>query len=177
MKKFDFNIKTEKISQRVLYALVGLTALVFGAFYLIDFNRPSDVDPSFNDPLLTNVLILFMILLTVVAVVVGLWAMVRAVNLDRKERRNYSVSKGKVSFVHSPLFLSVSVVLLTLLSFLIFFFVGSSKAMTINGEIYNDNFWLKASDMFINTSLLMLVVAAAAMIFGATRYYRKEDNK
>lgn len=45
--------------------------------------------------------------------------------------------------------------------------------MKINGADYTDTFWLKASDMFVATSLLMIVAAIAAVIYGATKYIRK----
>ena len=46
----------ERIARWVFLALIVLTAIVFGAFYLIGFNRPYADDPNFNAPLLTNVL-------------------------------------------------------------------------------------------------------------------------
>ena len=53
------------------------------------------------------------------------------------------------------------------------FLLGSSKEMVVNGQPYADWLWLKASDMFIATATLLLVVAIATVLFGATRYYRK----
>lgn len=173
MKKFKFDITAEKASTRILYVLVGLTALFFGAFYLIGFNRIWDEDPSFNDPVLTDVLLFFIFLLFLFAVAVGIWAMVRGLKISRDEHDFSSQSDTKGFSIHSPMFLSVAVTVLTFLSFIIFFIFGSSKKMTINGEAYNDTFWLKASDMFINTSILLLVIVVGAMIFGATRYNRK----
>ena len=67
----------ERISQRILYVIVALTAVVFMAFYLVGFNEPLASDPAFNAPLLTDVLIGFMWVLLVLAVVAALVAMVR----------------------------------------------------------------------------------------------------
>ena len=47
--------------------------------------------------------------------------------------------------------------------------------MLINGENYADWLWLKLSDMFVITSLLMLVAGIGAVCFGATRYIRKKN--
>ena len=47
-------------------------------------------------------------------------------------------------------------------------------AMIINGKPFSDWIWLKVSDMFIFTSILLLVIAFGAVVFGATRYIRRE---
>ena len=47
----------------------------------------------------------------------------------------------------------------------------------VNGENFTDSFWLRITDMFVNSSLLLLVLAAGVVAFGATRYYRKGRGK
>ena len=56
------------------------------------------------------------------------------------------------------------------------FLLGSSSPMLINGNEYGDSLWLKLSDMFVFTSLLMLLGAIVAVLFGATRYVRKNKR-
>ena len=63
----------------------------------------------------------------------------------------------------------------TLAVLLLTFFLGGSAPMLINGENYADWLWLKLSDMFVITSLLMLVAGIGAVCFGATRYIRKKN--
>ena len=55
------------------------------------------------------------------------------------------------------------------------FLLGGSDPMLINGENYADWLWLKLSDMFVITSLLMLLAGIGAVCFGATRYMRKKQ--
>ena len=62
----------------------------------------------------------------------------------------------------------------TLAILVLSFLLGSSDPMLINGENYADWIWLKLSDMFVITSLLMLVAGIGAVCFGATRYIRKK---
>ena len=62
----------------------------------------------------------------------------------------------------------------TLAILVLSFLLGSSDSMLINGENYADWIWLKLSDMFVITSLLMLVAGIGAVCFGATRYIRKK---
>ena len=71
--------------------------------------------------------------------------------------------------------LSYTIVFTTIASLLLFFLVGSSQPMRINGISYTDSFWLKVSDMFIYTSLLMIIAGMCVVAYGATKYNRKND--
>ena len=37
--------------------------------------------------------------------------------------------------------------------------------MHINGTVYSDTFWLRISDMFVNTSIAMIIMAGETVIF------------
>ena len=67
---------TERISQRVLYLLIALTVLVFALFYFVAYDRPFADDPSFNAPLFTDLLLVFMLLLVVLSCGLSAWAVV-----------------------------------------------------------------------------------------------------
>ena len=56
---------------------------------------------------------------------------------------------------------------------LITFLLGSAEPVTVNGVEFADTFWLKATDMFINTSLVLLLVAVCGVAFGLSGYCRK----
>ena len=66
---------------------------------------------------------------------------------------------------------------ITALILLLTFVFGSTQTMMVNGENFTDSFWLRITDMFVNSSLLLLVLAAGVVAFGATRYYRKGRGK
>lgn len=159
----------ERISQRVLYVIVALSAIVFLAFYLIGFDAPFAADSSFNAPLLTDVLLGFMWFLFAVTLIVSVVAVVRGV---RRANQNEGVTNGiparKITYITYGA---------TALILLLTFVFGSTQAMMVNGQNFADTFWLRMSDMFVNSSLLLLVLAAGVVIFGATRYYRKEHRK
>ena len=145
MKKIKGLVKMdeERISQRILYVMVGLVVAVFLCFYLIGFDEPFAADSSFNAPMLTDLLIGFMWFLFGIAVVAAGIAAVRSVRLARNNER---LSNG----------------------------VPARKITTI---VYGTTFLLRISDMFVNSSLFLLLCAAGVVIFGATRYYRKERMK
>ena len=72
--------------------------------------------------------------------------------------------------------ISVAVFGTTLLCLVLSFMFGSSHPMVINGANYTDKFWLKVSDMFVTSSIVLLLFAIAVTVFGATRYYRKKNK-
>ena len=150
---------TEKISQTVLYVIIGISAVVFALFYLVGYNMQSVEDPSFNAPLLTDaLLILMMLLLVIAAVCIGL----------RKRDPSDKVVNGVPAAKISTITFGVTFVLL-----LVTFIFGSTDTMMINGHQFNDVVSLKLTDMFVMTSIVMIVLAVIAVIFGYTRYIRK----
>jgi hypothetical protein len=69
--------------------------------------------------------------------------------------------------------ISLTVGIGTFVMMLVTFVLGSSAPMKINGATYSDAFWLRMSDMFIVTSLLLIFAAIGAVVYGATKYNRK----
>lgn len=173
MKKLKFipfkELNTEGVSSRILYILIGLVALVFAAFYLIGYGTPYEEDPSFNAPLFTDVLIYFMILLIIATIAVSVWSVIRSVkNRSKSDDITNGVPASKITLY---------TVVLLVASFLITFIFGSSTPLKINGGMYNNTFWLKFTDMFVNTSIIMLLAAVGCVVYGMTRYNRKMKNK
>lgn len=155
----------KKLPSRVLYALSGVTVLVFALFWLVGFNRPFEDDGNFNAPLFTDVLLVLMLLLTAGAIGVAAWSVVRAGKVNRgAERVVNNIPVRKIGMA-----VGVGTAVMLLLTFLL----ASSAPMRINGLDYTDTFWLRASGMFVSTSLLMIVVAIASVVYGATKYIRK----
>ncbi len=155
----------KKLPSRVLYALSGVTVLVFALFWLVGFNRPFEDDANFNAPLFTDVLLVLMLVLTAGAIGVAAWSVVRAGKVNRgAERVVNNIPVRKIGMA-----VGVGTAVMLLLTFLL----ASSAPMRINGLDYTDTFWLRASGMFVSTSLLMIVVAIASVVYGATKYIRK----
>ena len=161
--------KAETVSTRVLYALVGMAVVLFGLFYLVGFSLPYWADPVLNAPLFTGALVWFMLALTVLAIAIAVVSVVQSVrHASQRGVTNNHVPARKIA---------VGVALLTLLT-LIFTAVGASSApLLVNDSLYTDAFWLKAAGMFVSASLLLILFAALAVAFGATRYYRKSNQK
>lgn len=167
MFKFQFSKSTsaEKISQQIFYIMIALAVIVFGLFFLVGYDMPFDENPDFNAPLFTDVLIGLMWLFLVGGVALAIGSMIK----DYRFSKSDAVVNGvPVRRIFRFTWLG------TLLVLVLTFLVGSSDPMLINGEHYADWVWLKLSDMFVITSILMLVAGVGAVIFGATRYVRKK---
>ena len=153
---------TERISQTVFYVIIGLIAL----FYLVGYNTQSVEDPSFVSPMLTDVILVLMIVLLAAAAVVGIAAVyVGLRKRDKSDRTVNGVPAAKISTITFGV--TFAVLLLT-------FIFGSTDSMMINGHQFTDVVSLKLTDMFVATSIVMIVLAIGAMVFGYTRYIRKE---
>lgn len=160
--------QTEKISQRVFYVLIGLAVLVFGLFFLVGYSMPFEENPDFNAPLFTDVLIVLMWLLLLLTLGLAVYSIVKGYRLSVKEEKlSNGIPENKIFRI--TWLSTLAVLVLT-------FLVGSSMPMLINGSEFGDWIWLKVSDMFVTTSILMLVAAFGAVLFGATRYIRKERH-
>ena len=169
MVKFQFSKQktksAEKISQQVFYIMIGLAVLVFGLFYLIGYDLPFDENPDFNAPLFTDVLIFLMWLFLIGGVGLAIYSMIKG----------YRTMKSEAVVNGVPVRRIFRITWLSLLAVLaVTFLLGGSDPMLINGENYADWLWLKLSDMFVVTSLLMLVAGIGAVCFGGTRYIRKK---
>ena len=168
MFKFQFskskNKSAEQVSQRIFYILIALAVLVFGLFFLVGYDMPFEENPDFNAPLFTDVLIGLMWLFLVGGIGLAIYSMWK----DYRGSRSEAVVNGV------PVRRIFRITWIGLFALLVLTFaLGSSAPMLINGENYADWLWLKLSDMFVITSLLMLLAGMGAVIFGATRYIRK----
>lgn len=159
------NKSAENISQRIFYLLIGLAILVFGLFFLVGYDMPFDENPDFNAPLFTDVLIVLMWLFLIGGVGLAIYSMIKG----------YRTMKSEAVVNGVPVRRILRITWLSLLAVLaVTFLLGGSDPMLINGENYADWLWLKLSDMFVVTSLLMLVAGIGAVCFGGTRYIRKK---
>ncbi|MCD8203048.1 MAG: hypothetical protein LUD48_05370 [Prevotella sp.] len=158
-------MKTEQVSTRVLYILIALTVLLFGAFFIIGFDKPYNEDPDFKAPLLTDAVLIFVYLLIIAALVIMAYSVVRSI-----KRRDKSVNVTNNIPETKILWCTVALLLCCMV---ITFLLGSAQPVQVNGVEFAQTFWLKTTDMFINTVTVMLIVAVLGVAFGVSGYGRK----
>lgn len=156
---------TDKVSGRVLLVLLVLSVAVFALFWLVGFNLPYLDDASFNAPLFTDLLLFFMYLLLVGAIAVAAVSAVRS--LRRRDKGD-----GRVNGVPARC-IAWGTVALLFASLALTFATGSAEPMKINGVDFAETFWLKATDMFVNTIIILMVVALAAVLYGVSGLNRR----
>ena len=161
---------TERISQRVLYLLMGIVGIVFVLFFFVGFDQPYMEDPDFNAPLFTDAVLLLGFFFLLLVVVLVLTRVLLDIRRWHGEGDGYENNVPRRKITHGLLFLLLAVVVLSA-------FVASAEPLRINDMVFSDRLWLKVADMFIYTGLVLLVAAIAAVSYGATRYKRKGKSK
>lgn len=159
---------TEKISQRVFYCLLGLAALVFALFFLVGYDMPFEENPDFNAPCLPMSSSFDVGTLRLGVLLGCVFHRQQLSQNASKEKMVHGIPAKKIFHITW-----IGTLVLLVATFLL----GSSSPMLINGNEYGDWLWLKLSDMFVLTSLLMLLGAIVAVLFGATRYVRKINDR
>lgn len=149
------------VSKNVLRIIVGLTVVLYVAFFLFGFNHPYDEDPDFIEPRLTSALIFFVFLIVLIALAVTVWA------IGSSMRKRGSQVKAADGLPTSRI--AAIVVALMAVMMVASFWMGSTESMSVNGKSYADTLGLRTADMFVFTSLTMMVMAAAVAALSSIR--------
>lgn len=168
-RKNDTAGNAARISGRVLVTLITLSAVIFGAFYLIGYDLPFDEEPQFTAPLLTDAVMWYIYVLTAGALVVTAVSVVREIRMRAKD--------GKMENGVPATRIAWSITALLMASLALTFALGSTEPLRINGREFSSGTWLRITDMFINTATILLVTAIAAVAFGMTGLNRKLSER
>lgn len=154
---------SELISHVVLYLLTAIIALVFLFFYFVGYDMPAMWDERYNSPLLTDLVMGLIFLLLVGTVAVACFAKWHSV------RTNHS--PAVVNGIHGKrITLGVTIGTIVLLAFL---FALPSSSIYVNGEMFEEKLWLRAANMFVVASVLLIIIGIGAILFGIIRNRRK----
>lgn len=158
----------EKISRRAFLVLMIIAVVIFALFYGIGFDELYIDNPNFNAPLFTDVLIVFTLLLLMIAGVIVVMSVIRRGRLAGRE--------GSMANGVPETRINRCVAIFTLLCLLVTFLLGSASSISVNGEPFRETLWLKAADMFVSTSLVLLLVTTGSVAFGAV-WSKKNKRK
>ena len=115
----------------------------------------------FVSPLVADIMLWLMYLAVAVAIIVTIISVVRTVRMRTKDDEVVNgVPRTRMAWV---------VVVAFLLCLVLTFVLGSSEPVRTNGELFTDAFWLKATDMFIYTSLILIVGCFAGVVLSRFR--------
>jgi len=115
----------------------------------------------FVSPLIADIMLWLMYIAIVVAVIVTVVSMVRTVRLRTKDEEVVNgVPRTRMAWI---------VIVAFLLCLVLTFLLGSSEPVRTNGELFTDTFWLKAADMFIYTSLILIIGCFVGVVLSRFR--------
>ncbi|MCR4852317.1 MAG: hypothetical protein K5893_01845 [Prevotella sp.] len=114
---------------------------------------------------MVDFLLIVMYLALVATLVLAVWSAWHS--MKRRDKSQRVVNRIPVMrIVYIVIALLVGLLLLT-------FLCGSSSPMAVNGDRYDTWFWLKASDMFIVTAIVLIFIAIVGVVISFSGYFRK----
>jgi hypothetical protein len=115
----------------------------------------------FVSPIIADIMLWLMYITIGVAVIVTVVSMARTVRLRTKDEEVVNgVPRTRMAWI---------VVVAFLLCLVLTFLLGSSEPVRTNGKLFTDIFWLKAADMFIYTSLILIIGCFAGVVLSRFR--------
>ncbi len=148
---------TYKLSKIILFSLVSIIGIIFILFYSILFN--SNIEDN-NNPIIlgfTDIIIITIWILLSISILVSIISAIKSI---AKNKNNKTINKIPIQKIKYTTWL------FTILLLIITAITGSVSVMTINGNIFNNKFWLRFADMFINTSVLLLTIGIILAMYG-----------
>lgn len=161
-------MKIEKISSRVLGACVILIIACFAAFFCIGYDNPVGNN---NEPILTDVIMWLMYVLTAVTAVLTVWSLVRNIqsNKGNDPTATTGVPGGKITMF---------TVGLTIASLAIGWVCGLGETeFTASDGTVTSAGWVTVVDMFCISMGILFLSAAIAVAVSMTGILTKSANK
>ena len=159
----QYNIR--KKQSWIIIGLIAISAAVFIAFWCVGYDMPYEEDVDFNAPLLTDMLLGYIYLLTSSAIGVTVYSIVHGIKTrGRQSLTENGVPAGRITII------TWGVTFALLAST---FALGSTDPIKVNGKDFCEGIWLRLSDMFIISSGVMILLAILAVAFGMSGYSRR----
>ena len=114
-----------------------------------------------------NLLLWTIYLLIAATIVLTVWSAIRSF----KQRGGSEAVTNNVPARRLTIAIAVGIIVLLGLTFLL----ASTSALTINGREYTDAFWLRTSDMLINSSIALIIVAVVSIVVSRIIIYKQRS--
>ena len=156
-------MKASKIASIAYYVLLAVSAVVLVLFFCVGFgNMESLPSGYYKSPQYTDLLMYWMYAL---AAICGICTLVGAVTAKGGKVDSNMPAWGTVlAKVGLWLFLPVLVVT---------WFLGSKSPIMTGTGLYEDAFWLQATDAIIYTVYVLLIVTAVALVASLSGIFKK----
>ncbi|MBQ6965422.1 MAG: hypothetical protein IJP82_07000 [Bacteroidaceae bacterium] len=152
--------KVEKISKITLWVLIGITIVVMALFLLVGYDNKYEENPNFNDPQLTDLLIVWTYILIAVTAIATIGAVIYGfMNGSNKSKHEDIGMASKAGVIAWGTFI-VSVII-----GLIVGFASKDEVLLINGKDWNVPSDIILTDMSMVSILILTIVTIAATVF------------
>ena len=156
-------MKASKIASIAYYVLLALSAVVFVLFFCVGFGNQESLPSGFyKSPQFTDLLMWWMYILVAIC---GVCTVVGAVTAKGGKVDSQMPAWGNV-LAKVGLWLFLPVLVIT-------WFLGSKAPIMTGTGLYEDAFWLQATDAIIYTVYVLLVVTAVALIASLSGMFKK----
>ena len=116
---------------------------------------------SFVSPFFADVMLWLMYIVLAVAIVVTAYSVWHGLRTTRKGDDIVNrVPAGRIGWL---------VILGLVVCLVVTFLLGSTSPVITNGDVYSDRFWLRATDMFIYTSIVLIAGCFVSAIISRFR--------
>lgn len=122
----------------------------------------------YESPIFIDILLVIMYVLAAAAIGITAWSMFHSVHMRNRESVIQGIPAGKIAW-------GVAILLSTIL--IITGLLADTSAIVINGKTFSDTLWLRVSDMLINTSIILIIIAIIGVAAGSMSLGRKISKK
>ena len=156
-------MKASKIASIAYYILLAVSAVVLVLFFCVGFgNMESLPSGYYKSPQFTDLLMYWMYAL---AAICGICTLVGAVTAKGGKIDSNMPAWGTV-LAKVGLWLFIPVLAIT-------WFLGSKSPIMTGTGLYEDAFWLQATDAIIYTVYVLLIVTAVALVASLSGIFKK----
>ncbi|MBQ8657068.1 MAG: hypothetical protein IJ527_08475 [Prevotella sp.] len=116
--------------------------------------------PDAGSSIFVDVLLVVLYLLLAVTLGLTIWSVLHSLHRRTREPQPTRMVSARTTGLVAGGLLVVALVLT--------FALASTQPLLINGDQFADALWLRLSDMFIFTTIIMLLVAIVGVVWGST---------
>lgn len=162
---------TDGMSRLIIYGFAILSAIVFGLFFFVGYDNIYDENTDFNAPLFTDaVIVLAYVMLALAVITVSI-----SIFCDTRTSNRLQATPNRIS----PAMVNGGVAAAVALTLAATYILASDTPAIINGNTFDDITWLRLTDMFVNTIIILMCGAVVLILAGnmLTSIKKKQQEK
>ncbi|MBR3531499.1 MAG: hypothetical protein IKN83_09050 [Bacteroidaceae bacterium] len=152
-------MNTDKIAKYLLWTMMGISIVVFVLFFLVGFDTPFEDNPKYNNPKLTDAVLILSYALVIIAIVATIWSAIKQVTVGGNSTAKDKGIAGRTGLI------AVVILVVSLVIGLIVGFANKGETMLINGKDWNNPADIIITDTSMVSIIILGVVSIIAVIY------------